>query len=155
LEFSHQDSPFVAPTRRFPEQISAAEQKRISSEIDRAIAGDVMPAYRELARFLLMTYIPKSRSEPGIWSIPNGDAYYAFCIRRNTTLELTAEQIHEIGREEVRRDEAEMLAIVRKLGFADRASFIAATATNPERHPASREHLLDAYRGYLSQMGPK
>jgi uncharacterized protein (DUF885 family) len=155
LELRPEDSPFLAPTRKFPAHISAAEQERISSDIDRAMSHDVIPAYRKLARFLQTTYIPKSRSEPGIWSIPNGERYYAFCIRRNTTLELTAEQIHEIGLEEVRRDEAAMLAIVRRLGFGDRSSFIAATAGNPALHPASAGQLLDAYRSYLNQMNAK
>jgi uncharacterized protein (DUF885 family) len=155
LDLPPQDSPFVAPMKQFPDNISAAEQKRISRDIEHAVSHDVIPAYRELARFLRTTYIPKSRSEPGVWSIPNGDAYYSFCVRRHTTLKLTAEQIHEIGLEQVRRDEADMLAIVQKLGFADRASFIAATASNPALHPASREQLLDAYRGYLNQIKAK
>jgi uncharacterized protein (DUF885 family) len=55
----------------------------------------------------------------------------------------------------VKRDEAEMLAIVHKLGFADLKSFNAALKTNPKEHPASAEALLDAFRGYEAQMQPK
>jgi len=55
----------------------------------------------------------------------------------------------------VKRDEAEMLAIAQKLGFADLASFRLSLKTNPKLHPASREALLDAYRGYLTPMQAK
>lgn len=155
LAIPPEDSPFFAPTKRFPESISAVEQRRISREIDRAITRDVVPAYRKLAIFLQTKYIPNGRSEPGIWSIPNGDAYYAFCIRRNTTLAMTADQIHQIGLEEVQRDEAAMLAIAQKLGYSDLKSFNAATSANPGLHPASRRQLLDVYRIDLNQMKVK
>ncbi len=55
----------------------------------------------------------------------------------------------------MKRDEAEMLAIVKKLGFFDIKSFSAALKANPKEHPASKEALLDAYRGYIGQMKPK
>ena len=48
-----------------------------------------------------------------------GDAYYAYRVRQSTTLEKTPAEIHQIGLDEVKRDEAEMLAIAKKLGFAD------------------------------------
>jgi uncharacterized protein (DUF885 family) len=60
--------------------------------------------------------------------------------------------LHQIGLDEVKRDEAEMLAIAQKLGFADLKSFRASLKTNPKLHPASAEALLDAYRGYLGPM---
>jgi uncharacterized protein (DUF885 family) len=65
---------------------------------------------------------------------------------------LTAEQIHQIGLDEVAKDEAEMLAIALKLGFKDLASFRASVKANPKLHPASADALLDAYRGYIKPM---
>jgi uncharacterized protein (DUF885 family) len=68
---------------------------------------------------------------------------------------LTAAQIHQIGIDEVKKDEAEMEAIAEKLGFKDLASFRASLKTNPKMKPASAEALLDAYRGYLGPMQAK
>lgn len=155
IALSPEDSPFLAPTRNFPTGISAVERDRISGEIDLAVTRDVVPAYRRLAGFLQTTYIPKGRSEPGTWSIPNGDAYYSFCIRRNTTLAMTAEQIHQIGLAEVKRDEALMLEIAHKLGYSNLQSFNAAANDNPRLHPSSAEQLLDTYRIDLNQMKVK
>jgi uncharacterized protein (DUF885 family) len=148
-------SPFALPLKKFPATVSAEEQKRISGEVLDAISTQVLPAYQRFAKFLQFEYVPKGRKDPGVWALPDGDAYYAYRIRQSTTLNKTATEIHEIGLDEVKRDEAEMLAIVKKLGFADLKSFNSALKTNPKEHPASAEALLDAFRGYEAQMQPK
>jgi uncharacterized protein (DUF885 family) len=148
-------SPFALPLKKFPTTVSAEEQKRISGEVLDAISTQVLPAYQRFAKFLQFEYVPKGRKDPGAWALPEGDAYYAYRIRQSTTLNKTAAEIHQIGLDEVKRDEAEMLAIVKKLGFADLKSFNVALKTNPKEHPASAEALLDAFRGYVAQMQPK
>jgi uncharacterized protein (DUF885 family) len=148
-------SPFALPLKKFPATVNAEEQKRISGEMLEAISTEVLPSYQRFAKFLQVEYVPKGRKDPGAWALPNGDVYYAFRIRQSTTLNKSAAEIHQIGLDEVARDEAEMLAIVHKLGFTDLKSFSAALKANPKEHPASKEALLDAYRGYLNQMQPK
>ena len=149
------DSPLALPLKKLPASIPAAEQTRIKTEMLAAISKEVLPAYRRFARFLEVTYIPAGRVEPGISAIPDGARYYQFLIRRTTTTNLTADQIHQIGLDEVKKDEAEMLAIAKKLGFQDLKSFNASLKTNPKLHPASAEALLDAARGYLGPMQAK
>jgi uncharacterized protein (DUF885 family) len=148
-------SPFALPLKKFPKTVSAEEQRRISGEVLEAISTQVLPAYQRFAKFLQVEYVPKGRKDPGVWAMPDGDAYYAFRIRQSTTLNKTAAEIHQIGLDEVKRDETEMLAIVHKLGFADLKSFSVALKTNPKEHPVSKDALLDDYRGYLAQMQPK
>ena len=150
-----EDSPLALPLKSFPATIKTAEQERIKAEMLDAITKEVLPAYLRFARFLEVSYIPAGRAEPGISSLPDGAKYYQFLIRRTTTTDLTAEQIHQIGLDEVKRDEAEMLVIASKLGFADMKSFRASLKANPKLHPASREALLGAYRGYLTPMQAK
>ena len=150
-----EDSPLAMPLKSFPAGIKPAEQERIKAEMLDALAKQVLPAYQRLARFLEVSYIPAGREQPGISALPEGAKYYQFLIRQRTTTNLTVEQIHQIGLNEVKRDEAEMLVIAQKLGFADLASFRASLKTNPKLHPASREALLAAYRGYLTPMQAK
>ena len=147
-----EDSPLALPLKSFPAAIKAAEQERIKAEMLGVIGKEVLPAYLRFARFLEASYVPAGREQPGINSLPDGAKYYAFLIRRTTTTNLTAEQIHQIGLDQVKRDEAEMLAIAQKLGFADLKSFRASLKTNPKLKPASAEALLDTYRGYLKPM---
>jgi uncharacterized protein (DUF885 family) len=150
-----EDSPLAMPLKNFPAAIKPAEQERIKAEMLAAIGKEDLPAYQRFARFLEVSYIPAGRGQPGISALPDGAKYYQFLIRRATTTSLTAEQIHQIGLDEVKRDEAEMLAIAQKLGFADLAGFRLSLKANPKLHPVSREALLDAYRGYLTPMQAK
>jgi uncharacterized protein (DUF885 family) len=149
------ESPFALPLKKFPKTISAADQKRISTEMLDAIASNVLPSYKRFAGFLRAEYIPKGRKDPGVWAIPDGDAYYAFRVRQSTTLNKTAAEIHQIGLDEVKRDEAEMLAVAKSLGSADIKSFSAALKTNPKEHATSADAMLDVYRGYIAGMKPK
>ncbi len=150
-----EESPFARPLRKFPAGMGADDQARLRTLILDAIEKQVKPAYARFAKFLESTYVPAGRAEPGAWSLPDGDAYYAFRVKRSTTTDLTPDQIHQIGLDEVARDEAEMLVIAKKLGYADLAALRAAVAADPKQHPISREALLGIYRADLAQMKQK
>jgi uncharacterized protein (DUF885 family) len=150
-----EESAFATPLKKFPASVDAAARKRITTEMLAAIQGDVLPAYVRFAKFLEAIEIPAGRKDPGVWAITDGDAYYAFCVRRSTTLDKTPAEIHQIGLDEVKRDEAEMLVIVKKLGYPDIKSFGTAMAKDPKEHPSSKQDLLDRYRKYEAQMKPR
>jgi uncharacterized protein (DUF885 family) len=147
-----EDSPFALPLKKFPAGIKPEEQTRIKTEMLDAIAKEVLPAYMRFARFLEVSYIPAGREQPGISALPDGQKYYQFLLRRTTTTDLTADQIHQIGLDEVKKDETEMLAIAQKLGVKDLTTFRASLKTNPKNHPANGDALLAAYRAYLTPM---
>jgi uncharacterized protein (DUF885 family) len=150
-----EESPLARPLKSFPASIPAAEQERIRAEMLSAIGKKVLPAYMRLARFLEVSYIPAGRQEPGISALPDGAQYYQFLIYRETTTDFKPEQIHQIGLAEVKRDEAEMLAIAQKLGFQDLKSLRAALKANPKLTPASPEALVALYQGYVTPMQAK
>jgi uncharacterized protein (DUF885 family) len=150
-----EESVFAQPLKKFPKTIPAADQKRIATDLMAVIQTQVLPTYQRFAKFMKAQYVPNGRKDPGVWAMTNGDAYYAFRIREITTLDKTAAEIHQIGLDEVKRDEAEMLTIVHQLGFADLKAFRAALAANPKEHPQSKEALIDTYKGYLAQMQPR
>lgn len=157
-QIAHQkpeESPLALPLKSFPASIKPEERERIKTEMLDAIGKEVLPAYLRLARFMEVSYIPAARQQPGISALSDGAKYYKFLIRRTTTTNLTAEQIHQIGLDEVKRDEAEMLVIAKKLGFADLASFRTSLQSNPKLKATSAQALLDAYGGYLKPMQDK
>ena len=157
-ELAHQkpeDSPLALPLKKFPNAIAQADRDRIKAEMLAVIEKQVLPAYLRFERFMEVTYVPAAREEPGISALVDGAKYYAFCIRRSTTTNLTAEQIHQIGLDEVKRDETEMLAIAKAQGFADVKSFQASLEANPKLHPANGDALIGAYRGYIEAMEKK
>ncbi len=150
-----EDSPFALPLKKFPASISATDQTQIHDAVIAAITRQVYPAYQRFAKFLQAVYIPAGRNDPGVWSLPDGDAYYAFRVKQSTTTDLTPAQIHQIGLDQVAQDEAAELVIAKKLGYPDVAALRAAVAANPKLHPTSEAQLLDLYRADLNQMLPK
>ena len=150
-----EDGPFAVPVRKFPAAVSAPQQERIKQEVLAAIAGQVTPAYVRFGKFLKSQYIPNGRSDPGLWALPDGEAYYLFRVKQSTTTELTPAQIHQIGLDQVEQDEEQLLAIAHKLGYPGIKELESAAAANPKLLPTSKDQLLDAYRGYLDRMRPK
>jgi uncharacterized protein (DUF885 family) len=150
-----EDSPLSQPLKSFPASIKPPDQERIKKEMLDTIRQEVLPAYLRFARFMEVSYVPAGRTDPGISALADGAKYYQFLIRQSTTTNLTADQIHNIGLEEVRRDEAAMLEIAKKLGFADLATFRASLNTNPKLKATSADQLMAAYSGYIGPMQAK
>ncbi|MFK7256623.1 DUF885 domain-containing protein [Acinetobacter baumannii] len=149
------DSVFASPLKQFPNNISKAEQERLSREILQVIDQNVRPAYQKLGTFIQKDYLPHGRQYEGIWSLPNGDELYRFYVENNTTTSESPENIHQLGLKEVARIEAEMLKIAKAQGFNDLKSFQQSLKTNPAVFPKSREEILEIYRGYIAQMQPE
>jgi uncharacterized protein (DUF885 family) len=147
--------PFLLPTKKYPESISAEDQKRLTQQITDAVNADVLPAYKTFAAFLKTEYAPQGRTVLSVTSLSNGEKRYENDIYARTTTHMTPDEIHQLGLREIDRIEAEMTAIARKEGFADLASFRASLKTNPKYIPTSAEQILDDFRRYIAQMEPK
>ena len=83
-----------------------------------AITRTVYPAYQKFIDYFTGLE-NKATTDDGVWKLPEGEAFYAHCLRSNTTTEYTPEEVHAIGLKEVARIEAEMMTILEKLGYAD------------------------------------
>ena len=145
-------SPFAQPLSKFPKTIPEAEQQRIRQATLDAIRTSVSPAYATLTTFVRDEYAPKGRIDPGVWALPDGSARYAAAARRSTTTTMTPEEIHQLGLKQVAELEAQMMVIVKQLGFSDLKSFNAAIEKDPKLHAHSREQILDEYRNYTADM---
>ncbi len=149
------ESPFAQPFKTFPKSIPEAEQTRLREQGIAAIRDGVLPAYAHFAEFVRKDYAPHGRTEPGVWSLPDGDAYYAYLVKESTTTDLTPDQIHQLGLAQVKEIEARMKEVAAQLGYKDLKSFNAAVTADPKLHAHSRQQLLDLYTKYIDQMYPK
>lgn len=147
--------PFLLPTKKYPADISVEDQKRLTQQITEAINTDVIPAYKVFANFVRTEYAPEGRTTLSIESLPDGQRRYENDIYARTTTRMTADEIHQLGLREIDRIQAEMIAIAKKEGFADLASFRASLKTNPKYIPTSADQILDDFRRYIAQMEPK
>ena len=148
-------TPFAQPFKEFPASFSDADKARLKTAGLAAIKDNVLPAYAKFATFVKDEYVPKGRTEVGVWSLPNGNAIYAFEVRRSTTTDKTPEEIHQIGLQQVAEIESQQLAIASRLGFKDLKSFRESVKANPKLYAQSREQILDLYRKYTAQMKPE
>ena len=147
-----EQSPFVHPFNKFPDAIPEADRKRLREAGLAAVRDSVIPAYFKFTVFVRDEYAPKGRSEPGAWALPDGAAWYAFRVKQSTTTNLSPEEIHQIGLQQVKEIEDRMLAVVNQLGYKDLKSFSASLPTNPKVHAHSRKEILDLYQKYIDQM---
>jgi uncharacterized protein (DUF885 family) len=150
------DDPFLQPTKKYPSSISSADQQRLTREITETVNNEVLPAYKQFASFVATEYAPHGRTTLSVTSLPGGEERYRHNIRSRTTItDMTPDQIHQLGLQEMDRIGKEMLAIAHQEGFSDVASFDASLKKNPKYIPTSGEQILDDYRRYLGQMQGK
>lgn len=117
-----------------------------------AIRDSVYPAYHRMLQFLESDYLPKARSrDVGLWALPGGAEAYRFRIRLHTTTDLTAEEIHKIGLEELRTIQDEMRTIAK----GDLKTFLETIRKEPKNFFASREDLLETARREVSKANAK
>lgn len=136
-------NPFAEVIRKAPADL----QERMTI----AVRDGVMPAFAKLHRFLRDEYLPHARSQVGIAGMPGGAAVYKFQIRRETTTQLTAEEIHQIGLDELAKIHAEADVIAKRNGHADAAAFFAAIRKDPKNYATTREGVLEKYREALAR----
>ncbi|HEX8088764.1 MAG TPA: DUF885 domain-containing protein, partial [Blastocatellia bacterium] len=130
----------------FPQDVSETDRARLSAAGKRALADSFMPAMKKLSEFIKQTYLPAARNEVGAAALPEGESFYQYSIRRHTTTDLTAKEIHEIGVREVARIRKEMEGIVEKVGFKGSfQEFLTFLRTDPRFYYTKAEDLVAGY----------
>jgi len=138
-----EQSPFWRAFAQMPDRFSEADRERLKREGRAAIAEAVTPSYVEFLRFFREEYLPHARTTLGAEQMPDGAAYYQQNIREYTTLDLTAEQIHQIGLDEVARITAEMEGVKAEAGFKGTLpEFIHFLRTDPQFVARSGDELM-------------
>jgi uncharacterized protein (DUF885 family) len=137
-------SRFYGPyAAKRPESISESDFAALAAEAAATISNVIHPALTKQLAWYTASYKPACAKAPGVSAQPNGAAYYAFRIREETTTNLTAEQIHQIGLSEVARIRAEMVEVAKKAGYPSREAFIEHLRTDPQYYAKTPEELME------------
>ena len=138
-----EQNSFYDAFRTMPSTIGAADQEKLRAEARAAIDQAVVPAYQNLLTFYRSTYVAAARKTTSAHDLPDGDAYYQAQIRKFTTLELTAEQIHKIGLQQVALIQAQMQQTMKDSGFKGTfPEFLHFLKTNPQFIARNPDDLL-------------
>jgi uncharacterized protein (DUF885 family) len=136
-------NPLFAPLAQIPATIPADERAALRREGESIIREAAVPAYAKLLTMMRTEYLPKARTTLAAKALPDGDAFYKAQIEKYTTLDLTAQQIHDIGLKEVARIDAEMDTVMRRSGFkGTKAQFFTFLRTDPRFYARTPRELL-------------
>ncbi|MGA2186703.1 MAG: DUF885 domain-containing protein [Bryobacteraceae bacterium] len=146
----------LAAFRRFPDSFPADLRQHLTAAATEAYERSFQPAWKQYRDYLAGPYAQKARPGIGIGSVPHGREIYRFQIRTLTTTDMTPEEIHRLGEQELSRLEGEMQAIARETGFqGSLAQFEEKLKADPSQHFASREDMLIDARNTVKIIEPE
>ncbi|HOY12458.1 MAG TPA: DUF885 domain-containing protein [Saprospiraceae bacterium] len=108
---------FFKPILNTPEDMSSEDSSALALSYGLIIKDKLLPRFLDIVEFLKNDYLTASRETSGISEIPNGAAYYQHQIKEFTTTQMTAEEIHQLGLNEVARLRKEMETVKSQVGF--------------------------------------
>ncbi|MEZ6059555.1 MAG: DUF885 domain-containing protein [Planctomycetaceae bacterium] len=150
------ESLYYKPFRSFTIEISDADKSRLQNDAAAAIEECILPSYRTFLKFFEEEYLPASFDSVGCWQRPEGLEMYAALARQFTTTDLTPEQIHQIGLDEVARIRKEMEAIQQQVGFEGSfQEFLTHLRSDPQFYYDNQNDLLEAYRECCRRIDPQ
>ena len=130
------DHLFYAPIALIPEDIAPADRQRLSKAYADMVDIKIRPKYKMLQDFLIGTYLPTGRETSGIVALPQGPETFQYLIKYFTTTNMTAAEIHEMGKNEVARIRGEMEGVKAQVGFkGDLKTFFDHVRTNKKLMP--------------------
>ena len=132
----------------------AAQRAAFAEDLARAVRERVRPALRRYLQFLKAEVLPRARppERPGLAHVPGGEECYRRLIRVHTSLDLAPEALHQTGRREVARIDAELEALgARVLGTGHRAELLRRLRTDPALYFTTRDEVAAKARAALAR----
>jgi uncharacterized protein (DUF885 family) len=144
---SAEESNFWMPITNMPEDFSDADRERLTAAYRDAIENKFIPAFERLNNFIGDEYIAASRQTVGLGDQPNGANWYAYMVKLRTTTDMTPDEIHQIGLDEVARIHGEMRGVMEEVGFeGDLKDFFDFANTDDQFFFDEGDELIQGYR---------
>lgn len=146
------ENVYFTPFKKMPSSISPEKQNAMKLEARKIIEEKVLPSYSNLLKFLREEYFPHAQKSTAAYDLPDGRAFYQSQIKIYTTLDLTPEEIHQIGLDEVAGIRREMDQIMAELKFqGGLPEFLKYLRTSPEFYAKTPQDLLNR-AAWISKM---
>jgi len=149
------ESPLLRAFSNFPARIAEPDRARLAGDAASVYSEAVVPAFERLSEYLTTTYLPACRETAGVSSLPDGADLYRYLVRWETTTDLSAQQIHDIGLGEVRRLRGAMESLLATTSFqGGLLDFFEHLRTDDGFFYADEESLVDHYRVIAKKTDP-
>ena len=151
-----EQSPFFKSFAAMPDSIVDADRERLQQLAKDLIDESVVPGYREFASYFNNVYLPASRDTSGASSLPDGEAFYEYRTRLYTTTQMTPDEIHRLGLNEVKRIRDEMQLVIDELEFEGSFDdFLTFLRTDPQFYYDTPEELFEGYLAISKRIDPE
>ena len=138
-----EESGYFEPFTHYPKHFSDEQKQQFTEQGKQLVSNTVLPTYQAYFDFMTKEYIPGARNTIAASDLPDGREFYENRVRYYTTLNMTAEQVHELGLKEVKRIREEMQTVINQVDFkGDFAAFLNFLRTDPQFYPKTAEELL-------------
>lgn len=142
-----EDSLFWRPIDSMPESFSEADRERLTDAYRAKIEDTIIPTYERLNNFIGDEYLAAARDTVGLGDLPDGKNWYQYMVKLRTTTDLTPDEVHQIGLDEVARIHAEMRGVMEEVGFeGDLKEFFEFANTDPQFFYDEPDELIQGYR---------
>jgi uncharacterized protein (DUF885 family) len=142
-----EDSSFYAPIDNMPDEFGDDDRGRLAVAFKDAIESKIIPAYKRLNNFVGDEYLGAARETVGLFDLPDGRDWYAYNVKQITTTDLTPDEIHRIGLDEVERIHSEMHGVMQQVGFeGDLHDFFDFLNADDQFYFDEAEELIQGYR---------
>jgi len=141
------DSNFYKPVTSMPEDFSDEDRARLTTAYRDKISNTIIPAYQRISHFLGDEYNGAARETVGLYAQPNGANWYTYMVRLRTTTDMSPDEIHQIGLDEVARIHKEMRGVMEEVGFEGSLNeFFEFVNTDDRFFYDEAEELIQGYR---------
>ena len=138
-------SLFFQPILQMPSGFSDGDKDRLTRAYAQAVEQQIVPSYRKLRAFIHEEYLPKSRTTFGMSDLPDGNRWYDHLVKTQTTTDLAAEEIFQLGIQEIERIKKELERMRMERGFqGSLMEFSRYLSQNAPRH-SRRDELIQGY----------
>jgi uncharacterized protein (DUF885 family) len=149
-------SPLLKAFKEYPSAIDAQQQNELTERAVVAYKDRVTPAFRTLRDFLVETYIPKCRDTISVADLSDGKEYYKYLVGWNTTSNLTPQELHQIGLDQVKQIRAQIDELIAQIGFRGTFSdFVKFVNTDSQFTYTSADDLLLHMRALSKLIDPE
>ncbi len=142
--------------------IDPATAEGLRNKAELTIREKVYPAYESFLKNLKF-YLPDADSIPGVWKLPNGDEYYQYCLKSQSSSSMTSEQVYQLGLKEVKSLQDQARILLDSLGIRGNKTYGALMndywtmmdlPENKDKYdypdvPESRQTILRDYQTYI------
>lgn len=148
--------PIMTNFNSIPSSFTPEQQQALRLQLEDYQRTVVIPVFRDFHQFFKESYLPNTREEIAMSTLPNGEAWYNYAIRGHTTTDLSYEEIHQIGLSEVQRIRQEMRDLVEGIGFSGGLNNYVDYLHHDKKYKfSSAEEMLKEYRAFAKEVDTK